>query len=84
MQVLAPVMVSTLSDDYDTSMRHLTCLAFRFLFLLLEGKLGEPQVVLWGGGVIVRMHSCWWMWIFARSVHFCPIVNFHFDCRVYR
>ena len=46
MQVLAPVMVSTLSDDYDTSMRHLTCLAFRFLFLLLEGKLAEPQVVL--------------------------------------
>lgn len=42
--VLAPVMVSTLSDDYDTSMRHLTCLAFRFLFVLLEGRLGEPQV----------------------------------------
>ena len=44
MQVLAPVMVSTLSDDYDTSMRHLTCLAFRFLLTLLEGRLGEPQV----------------------------------------
>ena len=37
-------MVSTLSDDYDTSMRHLTCLAFRFLLTLLEGRLGEPQV----------------------------------------
>ena len=75
MQVLAPVMVSTLSDDYDTSMRHLACLAFRFLFLLLEGKLGEPQVVPRGRGVVVCTHLYWWVWIFACAVHFCPIVT---------
>merc|ERR1712100_819191 len=38
---LIPTLTSTISDDYDTPMRHLSCIAMNHVLVLVKNKVGE-------------------------------------------
>ncbi len=41
---LVPTLTSTLSDDYDTALRHLSCVAMELVLKLVRGRVGSSFV----------------------------------------